>query len=138
MADGVTACPISVGMDLVDVAEVEESLARFGDPYLQRVFTPREVAACGGDARRLAACFAAKEAVAKTFDAGDEALDWRSIEVLGGTGRDGHGRRSPGTARRSPARAGIGRFERQRHRRRTSTLWLSSSQSADGATDVGA
>jgi holo-[acyl-carrier protein] synthase len=69
-------------MDLVDVVEVEESLTRFGDTYLQRVFTPREVAACGGDARRLAACFAAKEAVAKTFDAGDEALDWRSIEVL--------------------------------------------------------
>jgi holo-[acyl-carrier protein] synthase len=74
--------PYLVGMDLVDVVEVEESLTRFGDTYLQRVFTPREVAACGGDARRLAACFAAKEAVAKTFDAGDEALDWRSIEVL--------------------------------------------------------
>ena len=102
--------PYLVGMDLVDVAEVEESLAQFGDTYLQRVFTPREVTACGGDARRLAACFAAKEAVAKTFDAGDEALDWRSIEVL--AARDGTVTAElAGHSSEIAARAGIGRFE---------------------------
>jgi holo-[acyl-carrier protein] synthase len=70
-------------MDLVDVAEVEESLARFGDRYLQRVFTQREVAACsnGTDARLLAAHFAAKEAALKTMLVGGEGMNWRSIEI---------------------------------------------------------
>ena len=75
--------PLTVGMDVVDVREVEESVARFGDRYLQRVYTTRELAACAGgaDARRLAACFAAKEATLKTISIDDEPLDWRSVEV---------------------------------------------------------
>ena len=71
-------------MDLVDVSDVAESLGRFGDGYLHRVFTEREVAACadGTDVARLAACFAAKEATLKTLRADDEPIDWRTIEVL--------------------------------------------------------
>jgi holo-[acyl-carrier protein] synthase len=69
-------------MDLVDVIDIEESLARFGDAYLRRVFTPREQDACRADAHRLAACYAAKEATAKVLGAGDEPLDWRWIEVV--------------------------------------------------------
>ncbi len=71
-------------MDLVDVDDVADSLARFGESYLTRVFTEREVAACAGgtDIRRLAACFAAKEATLKTLGARDEPVDWRSIEVV--------------------------------------------------------
>jgi holo-[acyl-carrier protein] synthase len=70
-------------MDVVDVRDVEESVAQFGDRYLRRVFTTQELAACadGVDVRRLAACFAAKEATLKAIATGDEALDWRSIEV---------------------------------------------------------
>jgi holo-[acyl-carrier protein] synthase len=70
-------------MDVVDVRDVEESVARFGDRYLRRVYTTRELAACAGgaDSRRLAACFAAKEATLKTLSVDDEPLDWRSIDV---------------------------------------------------------
>ncbi len=101
--------PYRVGIDLVDIAEVEESLARFGDAYLHRVFTPREVAACGTDARRLAACFAAKEAMAKTLDIGDERFDWRSIEVM--VARDGTATAElAGTSAEIAARARIARF----------------------------
>jgi holo-[acyl-carrier protein] synthase len=79
----VRAVPLSVGMDVVDVRDVEESVARFGDRYLERVFTSRELAACGGgrDTRRLATCFAAKEATLKTISVDDEPFDWRSIDV---------------------------------------------------------
>jgi holo-[acyl-carrier protein] synthase len=69
-------------MDLVDVVDVEESLARFGDDYARRLYTDRELGACRADARRLAACFAAKEATLKALDAGDAAIDWRSVEIL--------------------------------------------------------
>jgi phosphopantetheine--protein transferase-like protein len=70
-------------MDVVDVRDVEESVACFGDRYLQRVFTSRELAACGNgrDTRRLASCFAAKEATMKTISVDDEPFDWRSIDV---------------------------------------------------------
>jgi holo-[acyl-carrier protein] synthase len=71
-------------MDIVDIADVEDSLLRFGDRYLQRVYTPREIAACSGgtDARRLAAHFAAKEAALKSLPVDSSAIDWRCVEVL--------------------------------------------------------
>jgi holo-[acyl-carrier protein] synthase len=79
---------VSVGVDLVRVADVAESIAAFGQRYLDRVYTPAEVAyslADGGSsdapARHLAARFAAKEATAKALQSGDEPLDWRQIEV---------------------------------------------------------
>ena len=60
--------PIVVaGIDLVDVREVDASVARFGDRYLRRIYTEQEIRSCGrGEPRfasRLAARFAAKEAV---------------------------------------------------------------------------
>ena len=70
-------------MDIVDIADVEDSLVRFGDRYLRRVFTPREIAACsdGTDARRLAVHFAAKEATLKSLAIDSSAVDWRTVEV---------------------------------------------------------
>ena len=71
-------------MDIVDVSDVESSIARFGERYLHRVYTDGELTACGSgaDARRLAAHFAAKEAALKTLLATDRDVDWRSIEVV--------------------------------------------------------
>ncbi len=77
------------GTDLASASEVAESVARFGERYLRRVFTPAELAECAGGtagdaptaAARLAARFAAKEAVVKALDH-TGALDWRSIEVV--------------------------------------------------------
>lgn len=76
---------VRVGVDVARPSDVAASLDRFGDSYLQRVFTPREVADCSGApqvrAARLAARFAAKEAVLKVLRPDDESTDWRSIEV---------------------------------------------------------
>jgi holo-[acyl-carrier protein] synthase len=74
--------PLRAGIDLVAVATVEESLRAHGDRYLERVFTERERRDCGGDAARLAARFAAKEAVMKVLRPGEEQLPWREIEVI--------------------------------------------------------
>jgi holo-[acyl-carrier protein] synthase len=70
-------------MDIVDVDDVKDSVARYGDRYLRRVFSPRELSACGNgaDMRRLAAHFAAKEATFKALSTQDEPIDWRSVEV---------------------------------------------------------
>jgi holo-[acyl-carrier protein] synthase len=74
---------LNIGMDIVDVDDVEDSVARYGERYLRRVYSQRELAACknGEDMRRLAAHFAAKEATYKVISAPDDAIDWRSVEV---------------------------------------------------------
>lgn len=76
---------IRVGIDLCSVQDVAESVATFGDRYLQRVYTPHELEYCGRDparsAERLAARFAAKEAMVKVLRPRDARPDWRTIEV---------------------------------------------------------
>ena len=76
---------IRVGTDLCSVDEVAESVATFGDRYLQRVYTDDELEYCGRDparsAERLAARFAAKEATLKVLRPIDARPEWRSIEV---------------------------------------------------------
>lgn len=72
----------AVGIDLIDVADVRESIRQFGSRYLDRVYTATELRECGHSARRLAQCLAAKEAAMKALP-GDERLPWHSIAVVG-------------------------------------------------------
>ena len=82
---------VRVGIDLVVVADVAESLERLGQRYLQRVFTPHELSCCrvrpasdgqyGYSAEALAARFAAKEATVKVLRPVGTRPEWRSIEV---------------------------------------------------------
>jgi holo-[acyl-carrier protein] synthase len=76
---------VSVGIDLVMVSRIEESLARFGERFMRRIFTEREIvyamSSPGSTAERLAARFAAKEATIKALDLADSGVGWRQIEV---------------------------------------------------------
>jgi holo-[acyl-carrier protein] synthase len=76
---------LRVGTDIARVDDVEASMARFGVRYLHHVFTPDEIASCGGEAGAaadsLAARFAAKEATIKVLRPDDAAVAWKSIEV---------------------------------------------------------
>ena len=76
-----------VGIDLVVVDQIRESIAEQGDRFLERIFTPAERAASAGSASRLAVRFAAKEATMKALGRADEGLGWRSIELV--SHRDG-------------------------------------------------
>lgn len=72
-----------VGTDLVRTDDVRASVERFGDRYLDRVFTSIERAQTRGDADRLAARFAGKEAVTKVLRPGrDQPVSYRDIEVV--------------------------------------------------------
>jgi holo-[acyl-carrier protein] synthase len=78
---------LRVGVDLVRVSRIAESIDRFGERFLRRVFTDDELAyasaAPAQTAERLAARFAAKEATMKALGAaGDAAWPWRDIEVV--------------------------------------------------------
>jgi holo-[acyl-carrier protein] synthase len=74
-----------VGMDIACVDDVAESIGRFGDRYVCRLFTPHEISCCVGTpattAAGLAARFAAKEATIKVLRPTETRPDWRSIEV---------------------------------------------------------
>src|SRR5690606_21019887 len=72
-----------IGCDAVTVGDVARSIDRFGERYLQRMFTPHELSVCTGPTRaqRLAARFAAKEAVMKVPRPRDHPIPWRSIEI---------------------------------------------------------
>jgi holo-[acyl-carrier protein] synthase len=76
---------VRVGIDLVAVALVRESIDAHGEHYLQRVYTERELAESttehGVDAERLAARFAAKEAALKALAPSEEGIQFTSIEV---------------------------------------------------------
>ena len=76
---------LGLGVDLVEVARLEQSIARHGERFLQRVFTEGEIAYCAGmkqAAPFYAARFAAKEAVAKALGTGiGAACGWLEIEV---------------------------------------------------------
>jgi holo-[acyl-carrier protein] synthase len=76
---------LSAGIDLIEVERIEATIARYGERFLTRVFTANELAYCRGQPHRLAARFAAKEAVSKTLGTGiqhREGVDWREIEIV--------------------------------------------------------
>ena len=70
----------NVGVDLVDVARFTLAIERH-PRLLERLFTEGERRDANARPERLAARFAAKEAVLKTFRVGLGAAPWRSIEV---------------------------------------------------------
>jgi holo-[acyl-carrier protein] synthase len=79
---GTAACTVRAGIDRVELAEFRRSIDVAGDRFLARTFTPDEITFCGGRVHRLAARFAAKEAVAKVLGTGIRGLGWREVEVL--------------------------------------------------------
>ncbi|HTP40592.1 MAG TPA: holo-ACP synthase [Steroidobacteraceae bacterium] len=77
-----------VGIDLVRVSRIAESLEQFGARFLNRVFTAGEIAYASAapalTTERLAARFAAKEAALKALGLAGRGVGWRDIEVLHG------------------------------------------------------
>jgi holo-[acyl-carrier protein] synthase len=74
---------IASGVDLIEIARIEEVVARHGRFYLERIFTPAELDYCGKRAESLAGRWAAKEAVAKALGTGIGDVSWKEIEILG-------------------------------------------------------
>ena len=73
---------LRTGIDLIEIARLERTLARHGDAFLQRVYTPAEIERYAGRPQSLAARWAAKEAVAKALGTGIGPVGWHDIEVL--------------------------------------------------------
>jgi holo-[acyl-carrier protein] synthase len=100
---------IGVGVDIVEVERIERAITRWGEAFVRRVYTAREVersAARFVVGPRLAARFAAKEAVMKALGVGWRELSWQEIEIA----NDPDGRpvvHLHGAARRIAAERGV-------------------------------
>src|SRR5260370_42164438 len=82
---------LGLGTDLMEIERVQQSIDRFGERFLHRVFTEGEIAYCQRkkkhSAESFAARFAAKEAAAKALGTGiSRGVGWREIEVRRGPG----------------------------------------------------
>ena len=76
---------VGTGIDIAEVPRIAKSIERFGDRFLQRVFTAGEIRYCDSKANRVeryAARFAAKEAAMKAIGTGwNCGVTWRDVEV---------------------------------------------------------
>lgn len=81
---------IGIGSDLIDIRRIEGTLARFGDRFVNRIFTDVERAkaerrkgAGNAYAATLAKRYAAKEAAAKALGTGfRDGIYWRDLGVV--------------------------------------------------------
>ena len=77
---------IGLGLDATDIDRIADTIERYGDRFLQRIFTEGEVAYCMR--RRVpsihfAGRFAAKEAAMKALGTGHtQGVLWRDVEVI--------------------------------------------------------
>lgn len=75
-----------VGTDIIEVKRIEESIERFGQRFLDRIFSFDEQAYClhhRDAARHFAGRFAAKEAIVKALGTGfRDGIGWLDIEIV--------------------------------------------------------
>jgi len=80
---------IGTGVDITEVRRLRQAIEKWGDGFLKRVFTPKEIKNARAHIsfyQHLAGRFAAKEAVFKAL--GDKDLGWQDVEII----NDGDGR----------------------------------------------
>ena len=77
---------VGTGVDITEVGRIKAAMERFGDRFLNRIFTPEEARyslSTPNAAERLAARFAAKEAGMKAIGTGLRyGVTWRDVEVV--------------------------------------------------------
>ncbi|MER3415743.1 MAG: holo-[acyl-carrier-protein] synthase [Gemmataceae bacterium] len=74
-----------IGTDIVECVRIGRLIERYGELFLRRVYTEREILYCQGRRRateHFAARWAAKEAVVKAFGTGwRRGMNWTDIEI---------------------------------------------------------
>lgn len=76
---------VGVGVDLAEVPRIRQSIERFGDKFIDRIYTPSEISYVERKANRFeryAARFAAKEAGMKAIGTGwRRGVTWHDFEI---------------------------------------------------------
>ncbi len=76
---------IGVGIDIIEIDRIRNSVDKYGDQFLDKIFTKTELEYCLNKVdkyQHLAARFAAKEAIYKALTTGwDKGITWQAIEI---------------------------------------------------------
>ncbi|NWF88607.1 MAG: holo-ACP synthase [Ignavibacteriaceae bacterium] len=76
---------MGIGIDIIEIDRIKESVDKFGDKFLNKIYTQTELNYCLQKKykyQHLAARFAAKEAVYKALATGwNKDVSWQSIEI---------------------------------------------------------
>lgn len=76
---------IGIGIDIIEIERIKQSIDRFGDHFLNKIFTDKEIKYCQSKFNKyqhFAARFAAKEAVYKALASTWQPIaSWKSMEV---------------------------------------------------------
>lgn len=76
---------IGTGIDIVQNNRIEELINKYGDRFLKKIYTAKEIEYCQSKnnfVASFAARFAAKEAVLKALGTGMRNNSWHEIEIL--------------------------------------------------------
>lgn len=75
----------AVGVDIIEIDRVERVVEKYGDRFLNRVFTPTELRESRLRPQSLAGRFAAKEAVLKVLQTGlARGISWKEVRITAG------------------------------------------------------
>jgi len=78
-----------IGVDIIEIERVKESVDKYGDQFLNKIYTEKELDYCLSKVSKyqhLAARFAAKEAVFKAISTGwSKEIGWHDIEIYNET-----------------------------------------------------
>ena len=76
---------IGIGIDIIEIDRIKESAENYGDRFLNKIYTQKELDYCLNKKykyQHLAARFAAKEAVYKALATGwNKEVSWQNIEI---------------------------------------------------------
>lgn len=76
---------IGIGIDIIEIDRIKDSIDKFGDSFLHKIYTEKEINYCNSKSNKyqhFAARFAAKEAVYKAFETGwEKSSTWQGIEI---------------------------------------------------------
>lgn len=77
---------LGIGIDIIEINRVKESIDRFGDHFLNKIYTPNELEYClskHNKYQHFAARFAAKEAIYKALSSewGSD-ISWQDIDIM--------------------------------------------------------
>lgn len=75
-----------IGTDIIEIERIKQSIDKFSDRFLDKMFTPKEQQYCllyKESERQFAGRFAAKEAILKALGTGlSESIAWTDVEIL--------------------------------------------------------
>lgn len=77
---------IGIGLDATEIPRIADTMSRYGERFVRRIFTEGEIAYCQAHrraAQHFAARFAVKEAAMKALGTGhSHGVLWRDVEVV--------------------------------------------------------